>query len=292
MFLNAGRSYRRFDAATLISTRILPKNNTFGQEPIWPQFSILLTAQQMLQYAITDRATGPKLYPARDSDHGVARDAAAAQGFLHGHSGDLSGSSCAGLVEQAARLAAGGVDFLQLREKDLNAKDLIGLARRIISAARRMPATAQRPMRVLINGRPDIALAAGADGVHLPSGAEQLTVAQVRRIFAGRVSAGRVAAGQAAAPVIVSVACHTVEEAAAASASGADLILFSPVFGKLISGGERLEGTGLERLAEACRAAGETPVLALGGITGANAQACVDAGAEGIAGIRLFQGTS
>jgi thiamine-phosphate pyrophosphorylase len=181
----------------------------------------------------------------------------------------------AGLVDQAKRLAAEGVDFLQLREKDLEAKELIGVARRIITAAREGRAGDGSVLRVLVNGRPDVALAAGADGLHLPSGAEQLTVGQVRRIFAAREA-------------IVSVACHTLAEVERASGDGADLILFSPVFGKVIPGGATLAGLGLERLSEACHAAGETPVLALGGVTLENAQACVAAGASGIAAIRFF----
>jgi len=213
----------------------------------------------MLRYAITDRALSPE------------------------HTAATGPGRFAGLVEQAARLAADGVDFLQVREKDLEAGELIGVARRIINTIGTMPGWKPqdpRPhLRVLINGRPDVALAAGADGVHLPSGAEQLTIGQVRTLFTPH----------RAAPVIVSVACHTLEEVAAAAAGGADLILFSPVFGKSMPAGDRIAGIGLERLAEACRVAGGTPVLALGGVTAANAQSCIDAGAEGIAGIRLFQ---
>jgi thiamine-phosphate pyrophosphorylase len=203
----------------------------------------------MLRYAITDRRSGKdelNLSPGSDP--------------------------FAGLVDQAKRLAAGGVDFLQLREKDLEAKELIGVARRIITVAR----SGDPALRVLVNGRVDVALAAGADGVHLPSGPEQLTVGQVRRLFAVR-------------DAVVSVACHSLAEVERASGDGADLILFSPVFGKQLVSGEELAGAGLERLAEACHAAGDTPVLALGGVTTENAQACVDAGAGGIAGTRLFR---
>ena len=181
----------------------------------------------------------------------------------------------AGLVDQAKRLAAEGVDFLQLREKDLEAKELIGVARRIITAAREDGVAGKPVLRVLVNGRPDVALAAGADGVHLPSGPEQLTVVQVRRLFAEQ-------------DAIVSVACHSLVEVERASGEGADLILFSPVFGKRLAGGEELAGVGLERLSEACRVAGQTPVLALGGVTLGSVQACLKAGASGIAAIRLF----
>jgi len=204
----------------------------------------------MLQYAITDRM--------RTSSPGPDR--------------------FAGMVEQARRLAAEGVDFLQVREKDLEANELIGLTRRIITAVNEGRGGRGPLLRVLVNGRPDVALAAGADGVHLPSGPEQLRVGQVRAVFGAR-------------DAVISIACHTLREVESAGRDGADLILFSPVFGKLTAGGNLLEATGLAQLAEACRAAGATPVLALGGVTAVNAQSCVDAGAKGIAGIRLFEGS-
>jgi thiamine-phosphate pyrophosphorylase len=207
----------------------------------------------MLRYAITDRRSGKdELNRLPESD------------------------PFAGLVDQAKRLAAGSVDFLQLREKDLEAKELIGVARRIITVAREGGTAGGTVLRVLVNGRPDVALAAGADGVHLPSGPEQLTVEQVRRVFAG-------------CEVIVSVACHTLAEVERASGEGADLILFSPVFGKSVGGEVVASGTGLEALKSACTMASGTPVLALGGVTLETAQACVDAGAKGVAGIRLFR---
>jgi thiamine-phosphate pyrophosphorylase len=92
-------------------------------------------------------------------------------------------------------------------------------------------------------------------------------------------------AGQKA---IVSVACHTLAEVERASGEGADLILFGPVFGKSIDGEVVVPGTGLAALGSACAVAAGTPVLALGGVMWDNAQACVEAGAGGIAAIRLF----
>jgi thiamine-phosphate pyrophosphorylase len=181
--------------------------------------------------------------------------------------------SFARLINQAGRLAAEKVDFLQLREKDLEAKELIGLTRRIITAVQIANPVGGRTLRVLVNGRPDVVLAAGADGVHLPSGREQLTVGQARTLLEAKA--------------IISVACHSLAEVRQASGDGADLILFSPVFGKTTANGE-FAGAGLELLAEACRAAGNIPVLALGGVTKENAQLCIDAGARGVAGIRLF----
>jgi thiamine-phosphate pyrophosphorylase len=202
----------------------------------------------MLRYAITDRHLIP----------------------------DTGSDPFARLVDQAKRLATEGVDFLQLREKDVDAKELIGVARRIITAAREGGSAGRPVLRVLVNGRPDVALAAGADGVHLPSGPEQLMVGQVRRLFRGQEA-------------VVSVACHTLAEVERASGEGADLILFSPVFGKLVDGDMVVPGAGLEALKSACAVAAGTPVLALGGVTLGNAQACVAAGAGGIAAIRLFR---
>jgi thiamine-phosphate pyrophosphorylase len=189
--------------------------------------------------------------------------------------GKSGSESRAALIAQAERLASGGVDFIQLREKDLSAKEVIGLARGMISAIR---GTGSRT-RLLVNGRVDIALAAGADGVHLPSGDDQLTPAQVRELFE---AAGR------GLPT-VSVSCHDLEEVHRARENGADLILFGPVFEKVVDGKLAVLGTGLEALRSACIAAGEIPVLALGGITAANSAATVATGAAGIAAIRLFR---
>jgi thiamine-phosphate pyrophosphorylase len=111
--------------------------------------------------------------------------------------------------------------------------------------------------------------------VHLPGGAGGDAVSGIRERFARE---GRQA--------VVSVACHSVEDAAAASA--ASLLLFAPVFEKWVGGEEPIAGQGLSALSAVCAAAGNVPVLALGGVTAANAQACVEAGAAGVAAIRLF----
>jgi thiamine-phosphate pyrophosphorylase len=84
---------------------------------------------------------------------------------------------------------------------------------------------------------------------------------------------------------VISVACHTSEDVAKAETDGADFAIFAPVFEKKDS--PTTTPAGLDVLREACR--NKIPVLALGGVTLTNAQACLDAGAEGIAGIRLFQ---
>jgi thiamine-phosphate pyrophosphorylase len=185
-----------------------------------------------------------------------------------------------GLVAQAKRLAADGVDYLQLREKDLPAQDLIGLAREILSAIRISGAGT----KLLINARADVAIAAGADGVHLPAGEDQLTPTQVRRLYA---AAGR-------SEPTVTVSCHTLPEVERArnpteDDNRAHLILFGPVFEKVVDGRLALPGVGLDALRAACDLAGEIPVLALGGITAANRATTIAVGAAGIAAIRLFR---
>ena len=176
------------------------------------------------------------------------------------------------LVHQAARWAAEGVDYIQLREKDLGAGELAELARRVLEAV------VCTRTKVLVNARVDVAVATGADGVHLTAAPGELTLAQVRRVFA---AAGR-------EMPIVSVSCHSVEEVRRASAAGVDAILFGPVFGKVVDGVEVVRGVGIEALRSACQTAGGTRVLALGGVTDLTAAECLAAGAAGVAGIRLY----
>lgn len=201
-------------------------------------------------------------------------------------SGDESVREAA-LLQQAERLASARVDFLQLREKDLSAAAQVTLARKLLETLR---AHAPTP-RLLINSRADIAVAAQADGVHLTSEPGSLTPDEVRRLYAF-----------ASLPEpIVSVSCHTLAEVAHTRDAGASLILFGPVFEKVVSKRAPLttppqhgidalisEGIGLNLLHIACSAASPIPVLALGGITPENTAACLAAGAAGIAAIRLF----
>jgi thiamine-phosphate pyrophosphorylase len=181
------------------------------------------------------------------------------------------------LVRQAASWAADGVDFVQLREKDMEAGALVELARAMLAAFSRYGAAP----RLLINGRADVAIATGADGVHLTAPAGELMPGQVRQVYA--------AAGLG--EPVVSVSCHTVAEVLAARKAGANLILFGPVFEKRVAGELVCDGLGLELLQTACHAAATVPVLALGGVTAENSADCVAAGAAGVAGIRLFAGT-
>jgi thiamine-phosphate pyrophosphorylase len=183
------------------------------------------------------------------------------------------------LVALAADWASGGVDFIQIREKDMGPTALGALIRRIVELARTFGAAVpERTTRILVNGSAAVALEAGADGVHLPDGFDDGAVDAVRSCFHPKAA-------------IVSVACHSVADAERGHDAGADLILFAPVFGKVVDSGAVVAGVGLKALASACKTAGETPVFALGGVTAENAQTCIDAGAAGVAGIRLFVGT-
>lgn len=179
-------------------------------------------------------------------------------------------ASDAELLQMASRWTAANVNFVQLRAKDLDAGPLTALARKLIAALD--PQT-----KLLVNGRADVALAAGAAGVHLTSAPDELTPSQVRRLFA---LAGR-------QEPIVSVSCHTLE--AVQRARDADAILFGPVFEKRIAGALVVDGVGLDALRRVCEAVAPVRVLALGGVTPENARQCIDAGAAGIAGIRLFR---
>lgn len=184
--------------------------------------------------------------------------------------------------------AANGVAFVQIRENDLSGRDQVELARAVIRACRQVSGT----VRVLLNGRVDVALAAEADGVHLPSGSDTLTPQQVRTIF---MQAAR------SVPPIISVSCHTLEEVRAVREQSPNCILFAPVFEKIIRENDvsshldpsrirnkKLAGSGLELLQQACNLAAPIPVFALGGVSVNNAAECLRAGADGIAAIRLM----
>ena len=180
------------------------------------------------------------------------------------------------LLAKIAEAASTGVDYIQLREKDLSGRELEELAReamRVLLATRRSP----RAPRLLINSRTDVALAAGAAGVHLRS--DDISPRDLRALWA---QASRNQKPATRNPLI-GVSCHTVAEVARAAAARASFVIFGPVFEK---NGVTAPG-GLSRLRRACRE--RVPVLALGGVTLENAGQCRAAGAAGIAAIRLFQ---
>jgi thiamine-phosphate pyrophosphorylase len=168
------------------------------------------------------------------------------------------------LLPMIERAVAAGVDLIQVREKDLPTRTLLALVEAAVKCAQ---GTATR---ILVNDRLDVALAARADGVHLPG--HGFPVAEVRRAYP---------------ELLIGVSCHDVEELRAAEAGGADFAVFAPVFAPLSKASERA-AVGVEKLGEAVRAV-KIPVLALGGITAENAAECLAAGAAGVAAITLFQ---
>ncbi|MGC2694605.1 MAG: thiamine phosphate synthase [Candidatus Angelobacter sp.] len=180
------------------------------------------------------------------------------------------------LLLKVAECAAAGVDYIQLREKDLGGRALEELAHKA------MAALGSSRTRLLINSRTDVALAAGTDGVHLP--AHDLPASEVRAIFA-RAGFSRAHVGA----LVISASAHSEEDIAYAESHGANLAIFAPVFEK--SG--TANPSGPELLRQVCRrthaAASPIPIFALGGITPENADQCRQAGVAGIAGIRLFQ---
>ena len=172
--------------------------------------------------------------------------------------------------------AAAGVDWVQIREKDLSGRDCGLLTREALQRAAKSPASNVAPTRILVNDRLDVALSEGAGGVHL--GENSLPLPEAKRL---------VKAQALSQDFLIGASCHSLDAARSAASGGADYLFFGPIFStprKVAFGAPQ----GLERLAEVCRAV-PIPVLAIGGITLANASACLAAGASGIAAIRLFQ---
>jgi thiamine-phosphate pyrophosphorylase len=169
----------------------------------------------------------------------------------------LRGMTLPGLAREAAEA---GVAVIQVREKDLDDRALRGLVADVVAAVSGSGA------RVVVNGRPDVAVASGAAGVQLPE--RGLGVADVKRGFPG---------------LLVGASRHSAAGAARAEAEGADWIVLGPVFptpGKP-------ESLGVAGLREAC-AALQVPVFAIGGIETGTAALAAAAGARGLAAIRAF----
>ncbi len=182
------------------------------------------------------------------------------------------------LLRRIAEAARAGVDHIQLREKDLSARKLECLAHEAVRAVRNNSATT----KLLINSRVDVALACGADGVHLPAG--ELAASEVRALWV-RCSERK---------PLIGVSAHTIADIHSAEEQAADFAVLAPIFEKVQSGAP---GIGVETLRAARagsqpadkEALGRFAVFALGGVKLSNAQACIEAGAAGVAGIRLFQ---
>jgi len=170
---------------------------------------------------------------------------------------------------EVLRLVRAAVDaeapLFQIREKSLPARvqfELVARAVEIVRGSR---------TRLLVNDRSDIARAAGADGVHLTT--QSLPVAVVRNICG--------------AEFLIGVSTHSLDEACAVRAAGADFVVFGPVFdteSKRTYG----EPQGLDKLAEVARELAKFPVVAIGGITLDNVAECFQAGARGVAAIGMF----
>jgi thiamine-phosphate pyrophosphorylase len=157
--------------------------------------------------------------------------------------------------------AAAGLTDLMIREKDLAGGPLFAMTRGAVTRCRPLG------VRVIVNDRVDVALAAGADGVHL--GVAGIPVTDARRIAGGRLRVG--------------ASTHSLEEIRAAGAAGADEVTFGPVFetpSKAVYG----PPVGVGALVRAC---GESavPVLALGGISAARIELLRGTRLAGVAAI-------
>ncbi len=191
-----------------------------------------------------------------------------------------AGQQIEALLRRIHDASRAGVDYIQLREKDLPPRELEALAREAVASTR----SACPDNKLLVNSRADVALATGADGVQLPAG--ELSVGEVRALWANCGTR----------EPLVGVSAHTAAEVQRAQLEGADFAALAPVFEKAQSAASAI---GLTALREASmlvrsRANSKRPqrsfaLLALGGVTLANARACMQAGADGVAGIRLFQ---
>ena len=149
-----------------------------------------------------------------------------------------------------------GVEYIQIREKDISARELFEFTLAVLET--RANDRHHLSTKILVNSRADIARVTGADGVHQPADAPV----------------------QSLPGLIVARSCHTLQQI---SETNADFVTFGPVFESPGKGAPK----GLDLLRQACTLGPK--VYALGGVTWENAAECLQAGAEGIAGIRLFQ---
>lgn len=195
--------------------------------------------------------------------------------------GDES-SRCRQLLDKIAEAARAGIDYIQLREKDLSTRDLEILANEAVRMLRKIQLETRNSKpetKLLVNSRADLALAVGADGVHLRSHDISPEEAAVTHAVARENSK------LTTRNFLTAVSCHSVEDVRRAVRERANFAVLAPIFGKPMA--PAVEAVGLDTLRIACQE--ELPVFALGGVTLENTRACIDAGASGIAAIRLFQ---
>lgn len=186
----------------------------------------------------------------------------------------------AALTHKIEEIAAAGADWVQLREKDLPARELASLTRQALDIAAKVSAKRGSTVRVFVNDRLDVAIAERASGIHL--GEKGLPASEAKRLVESAVRNQFVDES-----FLIGRSCHSIEAAQAAERNGANYIFFGPIFA---TPSKEAFGTpqGLDRLQQVCRAVG-FPVVAIGGIGADNANSCIAAGAAGIAAIRLFQ---
>jgi thiamine-phosphate pyrophosphorylase len=187
----------------------------------------------------------------------------------HAQSGLSDAAGARSLRDPIRLAAAAGASWIQIREKDLEGGALTELVRLAVSVTRGTSTS------VFVNDRLDVALAAGAAGIHLGEKSLPLEVVAEWRRTSAKMD------------FLIGASCHSLESARVAEARGADYIFFGPVFATP-SKAEFGAPQGIERLREVC-ASVRIPVLAIGGVNAENARACIAAGAAGIAAIRLFQ---
>jgi thiamine-phosphate pyrophosphorylase len=187
--------------------------------------------------------------------------------------GSRAGDRIEKLLGRMRDAIAAGIDWVQIREKGFQARELLALASGAVSSAAEFRTS---DVRAIVNDRLDVALAASAAGVHL--GGESLPAREVVEWCRGR---------NAPADFLIGVSCHSLEQAREAESAGASYVFFGPIFE---TPSKRPFGPpqGVVALAEVCRTA-RIPVIAIGGINATNASVCLHAGAAGIAAIRLFQ---
>jgi thiamine-phosphate pyrophosphorylase len=180
------------------------------------------------------------------------------------------GASRAGL-EAIRAAAAAKVDFVQIREKDLPTRELLQMIQEAVDLARESYFA-----RIIVNDRLDVALAAGAAGVHL--GRQSVPAAEAIEWCRS---------GDRRENFFVGVSCHSLEEAREAEQAGASYVFFGPVFD---TPSKRSFGSpqGVELLRHLCHEV-KIPVIAIGGVNESNAPDCIRAGAAGIAAIRMVQ---